>query len=217
MPQAYINSIKRHKRDKPCNAYNKSSGSNKTNSTHHDYAEGTYKKIVNELIEVLSSHNDETIQPNELVDKLKTFISKGKAKEAFVNNIKKLYLTDPYIDHNANVKVEVIDLWKWIQRLTQEDEDNQRNEVYKTYCEEIMNEYNLRSFEEMQAFVNEMLSKNYKNEKFVEGMKKILCNDPMKKKKVARFSSFNDTNHFNNRFFNHNHKDNSHNIQSQYK
>jgi hypothetical protein len=45
---------------------------------------------------------------------------------------------------------------------------------YRIYWQNLMREYNLRDFRELQIFINRLLEKNAKNQKRVEKIKQIL-------------------------------------------
>jgi hypothetical protein len=45
---------------------------------------------------------------------------------------------------------------------------------YRIYWQDLMREYNLRDFRELQIFINRLLEKNAKNQKRVEKIKQIL-------------------------------------------
>lgn len=154
-------------------------------------------RIVQELIDLYSSRTNEVIKPEELSNRIKYDVFNNKAKDDFINSVYRLYLTT--IPSDNKKKTDISDLWEWIQANHLNNEINIRearnnNDVYKDYYEGIMEEYDLRSFEEMKEFLDELLMKNNKNEKFVEGMKKILCKDIGRRKKCCNLSSSNTTN-----------------------
>ena len=51
------------------------------------------------------------------------------------------------------------------------------NNKYEEYCKNIMKKYKIKNYNQFKNYLNEILEKNEKNENFVFGMKKILCEE----------------------------------------
>jgi hypothetical protein len=52
--------------------------------------------------------------------------------------------------------------------------NNNNNNKYQHYCEQIMLEHNLQTFNDFTSFINHLLNKSTKNETFLDGIKKLL-------------------------------------------
>ncbi len=82
-------------------------------------------------------------------------------------------------DGKRNEYVDIKTLWRWIKQIIyQVQSKNKLNSEgeneYKHYWQDLMREYNLKDFRELQVFINRLLEKNSKNQKRVEKIKQIL-------------------------------------------
>lgn len=192
------NAVKKENLNKAQIPVNNNSSINNNNNNKDIDKSPLCMKIVQELIDIYSSKTHNAIQPEELVKRIENDFFNNQSKDEFINSVYSLYLTT--MPPNKKKKTDISDLWEWIQSnhknseiAVREGRNDNENDVYKQYCEGIMEEYDLKNFEEMKEFLDELLLKNNKNEKFVEGMKKILCKDLGRRKKNGNLSSSNAT------------------------
>ena len=75
--------------------------------------------------------------------------------------------------------IDIKTLWRWIKNIiyqvqTKNGINIEVEKEYKHYWQDLMREYNLKDFRELQNFINKLLEKNAKNQKRVEKIKQIL-------------------------------------------
>ena len=113
----------------------------------------------------------------------------SKIKEDLISKLKSLYIaTTDSKESKDNISIQ--DLWRWIKQLITnvkqlsiEKEKNEEiykknnYEIYKKYCEKLVKEFGLNSFEELKFFINDLLTKNNINKKRVEKLRKVLMNN----------------------------------------
>jgi len=122
------------------------------------------KLLLNEIKTILNLNNN-----NDIINKILEY----KKYEELYNEIKSLYETKYRVDKDLNNET----LLNWIDELNEKS-------IYYNYCQNIMNNYNIHSFDELKNFLDEFFVKNKRNEHFVYGMKKILCSEYFKKNKL---------------------------------
>ena len=112
-----------------------------------------------------------------------------KIKEDLISKLKLLYIaTTDTKESKDNISIQ--DLWRWIKQLINnvkqlsiEKEKNEEiykennYEIYKKYCEKLIKEFGLNSFDELKFFINDLLTKNNINKKRVEKLRKVLMNN----------------------------------------
>ena len=102
-----------------------------------------------------------------------------------IKNIENLYrnLTN---DKNENIELKI--LWRWvkhlinnIKKLLNEKEQNEQiykelliNDIYKNFCVELIDEYNLNNINELKEFIFDLLERNDTNRKGELKLKNIL-------------------------------------------
>ena len=102
-----------------------------------------------------------------------------------IKNIENLYrnLTN---DKNENIELKI--LWRWvkhlinnIKKLLNEKEQNEQiykelliNDIYKNFCVELIDEYNLNNINELKEFIFDLLERNDINKKRELNLKNIL-------------------------------------------
>ena len=102
-----------------------------------------------------------------------------------IKNIENLYrnLTN---DKNENIELKI--LWRWvkhlinnIKKLLNEKEQNEQiykdlliNDIYKNFCVELIEEYNLNNINELKEFIFDLLERNDTNRKGELKLKNIL-------------------------------------------
>lgn len=113
----------------------------------------------------------------------------SKIKEDLISKLKSLYIaTTDSKESKDNISIQ--DLWRWIKQLINnvkqlsiEKEKNEEMykknnyEIYKKYCEKLIKEFGLNSFDELKFFINDLLTKNNINKKRVEKLRKVLMNN----------------------------------------
>jgi hypothetical protein len=142
--------------------------------------------IVNELIDITNKYHEDKnkcvdnkeVTPGFVVENYKRLLKENTMYREFIKNISKLYKNKVGNDcctptnnaiNNSNI---VIELWKWINYMSHHNDNN--NNKYQQYCEQIMFEHNLRTFNDFTSFINHLLNKSTKNETFLDGIKKLL-------------------------------------------
>ncbi len=122
--------------------------------------------LLNQIKKLLNLNNN-----NDIINKILEY----KKYEELYEEIKKLFVTKYRIDKDLNNET----LLNWINELNEIS-------IYYNYCQKIMNNYNIHSFDELRNFLDEFFMKNKRNENFVYGMKKILCSEYFKKNKIVQ-------------------------------
>ena len=176
----------RHKKGKSVIMSNTSRGCNdiELNSNSND--------VVKELIDITNKYcedknecvDNKEVTPGFVVENYKRLLKENAMYREFIKNISKLYknkmgnncnLPTTNTDNNSNT---VIELWKWINYISHNDNTNtytnNNNNKYQQYCEQIMFEHNLQTFNDFTSFINHLLNKSTKNETFLDGIKKLL-------------------------------------------
>mgnify|MGYP002624564625 CR=1 FL=1 len=147
----------------------------------------------------------------------------SKIKEDLISKLKSLYIaTNDIKESKDNISIQ--DLWRWIKQLINnvkqlsvEKEKNeeiykQNNyEIYKNYCEKLIKEFGLNSFDELKFFINDLLTKNNLNKKRVEKLKKVLMNNNEKEESTSSAYNNNDENDYENLMMNNNERINGNN------
>ena len=113
----------------------------------------------------------------------------SKKKEDIISKLKSLYI----ITNNSKEKIDNIsiqDLWRWIKNLIEEVDElslkkekyeeiynKDDNDLYKNYCDKLIKEFGLNSFDELKFFISDLMEKNDINKKRVEKLRKVLMNN----------------------------------------
>jgi hypothetical protein len=140
----------------------------------------------------------------------------SKIKEDLISKLKSLYIaTNDIKESKDNISIQ--DLWRWIKQLinnvkqlsVEKDKNEeiykQNNyEIYKNYCEKLIKEFGLNSFDELKFFINDLLTKNNLNKKRVEKLKKVLMNNNEKEESTSSAYNNNDENDYENLMMNNN-------------
>ena len=176
----------RHKKGKSVIMSNTSRNSNETglNVNTND--------IIKELIDITNKYcenkneceNNREVTPEFVVENYKRMLKENTMYKEFIKNISKLYINK--MGTNSNVPTNnnnntIVELWKWINYMSHNDNsntynnnNNNNNNKYQQYCEQIMFEHNLQTFNDFTSFINHLLNKSTKNETFLDGIKKLL-------------------------------------------
>ena len=147
----------------------------------------------------------------------------SKIKEDLISKLKSLYIaTNDIKESKDNISIQ--DLWRWIKQLInnvkqlsiekdKNEEIYQQNnyEIYKNYCEKLIKEFGLNSFDELKFFINDLLTKNNLNKKRVEKLKKVLMNNNEKEESTSSAYNNNDENDYDNINMNNNERINGNN------
>ena len=144
----------------------------------NDKNKNNYKRLLDDIIDITNKYNnsDNKVNMNNIIDEYKLLLYDIKIKNEFIYKIINLY----NINTNSNLKDKdnesLIQTWNWILDSQKKLMDKNENEdkQYKKLCKEIMDEYNLKSIDELKAFIHKLCKKIEKNENFLEGIKKIL-------------------------------------------
>ena len=127
--------------------------------------------------------NNREVTPGDVVENYKRLLKENTMYKEFIKEISKLYKNktgskcDVPNTNNSNSNT-IIELWKWINYMSHNDNNNNNNNnnsnKYQQYCEQIMFEHNLQTFNDFTSFINHLLNKSTKNETFLDGIKKLL-------------------------------------------
>jgi hypothetical protein len=140
----------------------------------------------------------------------------NRLKDEFVDKLSEVYQALMNIESKPkSIQTDIRVLWRWVKNLLQSKRDgfisdsssgsksmtnirqttSDKGDLYKDFCENIIKDYYLRDVNELKTFINELLSKNMKNKKRVERIKKLLLTEPQN---GSRYSITNDSrSHFN--------------------
>ena len=113
----------------------------------------------------------------------------SKMKEDIISKLKSLYIiTTDSKEKKDNISIQ--DLWRWIKQLIEEVDElslekekyeemynKNNNDIYKNFCEKLIKEFGLNSFDELKFFINDLMTKNDLNKKRVEKLRKVLMNN----------------------------------------
>jgi hypothetical protein len=168
--------------------------SNKLRDCNDIGLNGNSNDVVKELIDITNKYcedknewevNKDVITPGFVVENYKRLLKENIMYREFIKNISKLHKNK--MGHNSNVPTNtnnnsntIIELWKWINYMSHNDNSNTYNNnnnnsnKYQQYCEQIMFEHNLQTFNDFTSFINHLLNKSTKNETFLDGIKKLL-------------------------------------------
>ena len=164
--------------------------SNKLRDCNDIGLNGNSNDVVKELIDITNKNecvDDKEVTPGFVVENYKRLLKENTMYREFIKNISKLYKNK--MGNNCNVPANtntdnnnntVIELWKWINYISHNDNsntytnNNNSNNKYQQYCEQIMFEHNLQTFNDFTSFINHLLNKSTKNETFLDGIKKLL-------------------------------------------
>ena len=134
----------------------------------------------------------------------------SKIKEDTISKLKSLYIiTNDSKEKKENISIQ--DLWRWIKQLIEEVNElsiekekceeiynRNNNDIYKIFCEKLIREFGLNSFDELKFFINDLMAKNDLNKKRVEKLRKVLMNnDNHSNDKEESFSISNSKNNYN--------------------
>ena len=149
--------------------------------------------ILLDISHCLQVNSFEEILPKltEMINYLNEYNSdeNSKIKEDLINKLKSLFIaTTDSKESKDNISIQ--DLWRWIKQLinnvkqlSKEKEKNEEiykknnYEIYKKYCEKLIKDFGLNSFDELKFFINDLLTKNDINKKRVEKLRKVLMNN----------------------------------------
>ena len=171
--------------------------------------------ILSDISHCLQVSSFEEILPKltEMINYLTNYNNdkKSKMKEDIISKLKSLYIiTNDSKEIKDNISIQ--DLWRWIKQLIEEvDElslekekyeemyDKNSNDVYKNFCEKLIKEFGLNSFDELKFFINDLMTKNDLNKKRVEKLRKVLMNnnnDSDNKEESFNINNINNNNYY---------------------
>ena len=149
--------------------------------------------ILSDISHCLQVSSFEEILPKltEMINYLTNYNNdkKSKMKEDIISKLKSLYIiTNDSKEIKDNISIQ--DLWRWIKQLIEEVDElslekekyeemynKNSNDVYKNFCEKLIKEFGLNSFDELKFFINDLMTKNDLNKKRVEKLRKVLMNN----------------------------------------
>ena len=116
-----------------------------------------------EMIIYIKENSDSIDFPNK----------EAKLRDELIEKLEGLYLTLTGSEKKENENIEINILWKWVKHLVnildelnQEKENNiliyqeiNHNDVYKNFCSEMLNEFNLDSIDNLKEYINNLLRK----------------------------------------------------------
>ena len=170
--------------------------------------------ILSEISHCLQVNSFDEILPKltEMINYLAKYNNDkaSKIKEDTISKLKSLYIiTNDSKEKKENISIQ--DLWRWIKQLIEEVNElsiekekceeiynRNNNDIYKIFCEKLIREFGLNSFDELKFFINDLMAKNDLNKKRVEKLRKVLMNnDNHSNDKEESFSISNSKNNYN--------------------
>ena len=171
--------------------------------------------ILSDISHCLQVSSFEEILPKltEMINYLTNYNNdkKSKMKEDIISKLKSLYIiTNDSKEKKDNISIQ--DLWRWIKQLIEEVNElslekekyeemynKNSNDVYKNFCEKLIKEFGLNSFDELKFFINDLMTKNDLNKKRVEKLRKVLMNnnnDSDNKEESFNINNINNNNNY---------------------
>jgi len=171
--------------------------------------------ILSDISHCLQVSSFEEILPKltEMINYLTNYNNdkKSKMKEDIISKLKSLYIiTNDSKEKKDNISIQ--DLWRWIKQLIEEVNElslekekyeemynKNSNDVYKNFCEKLIKEFGLNSFDELKFFINDLMTKNDLNKKRVEKLRKVLMNnnnDSDNKEESFNINNINNNNYY---------------------
>ena len=171
--------------------------------------------ILSDISHCLQVNSFEEILPKltEMINYLTNYNNdkKSKMKEDIISKLKSLYIiTNDSKEKKDNISIQ--DLWRWIKQLIEEVDElslekekyeemynKNSNDVYKNFCEKLIKEFGLNSFDELKFFINDLMTKNDLNKKRVEKLRKVLMNnnnDSDNKEESFNINNINNNNYY---------------------
>ena len=171
--------------------------------------------ILSDISHCLQVSSFEEILPKltEMINYLTNYNNdkKSKMKEDIISKLKSLYIiTNDSKEIKDNISIQ--DLWRWIKQLIEEVDElslekekyeemynKNSNDVYKNFCEKLIKEFGLNSFDELKFFINDLMTKNDLNKKRVEKLRKVLMNnnnDSDNKEESFNINNINNNNYY---------------------
>ena len=169
--------------------------------------------ILSDISHCLQVNSFEEILPK--LTEMITYLTKynndkaSKIKEDTISKLKSLYIiTNDSKEKKENISIQ--DLWRWIKQLIEEVNElsiekekceeiyhRNNNDIYKIFCEKLIREFGLNSFDELKFFINDLMAKNDLNKKRVEKLRKVLMNNDnnINDKEESFSSNFNNHNY----------------------
>ena len=172
---------------------------NSSLESHKKIKDKTNEEIIFQIQNYLNLNSKEEIIPQlkemiiyikENSDSIDFPNKEAKLRDELIEKLEGLYLTLTGSEKKENENIEINILWKWVKHLVnildelnQEKENNiliyqeiNHNDVYKNFCSEMLNEFNLDSIENLKEYINNLLMESNINERRVEKIKKCLMN-----------------------------------------
>ena len=155
--------------------------------------EGNYSSILSDISNCLQVNSYDDIIPKltEMINYLTKYNNNksSKKKEDIISKLKSLYIiTNNSKEEKDNISIQ--DLWRWIKNLIEEVNElslkkekyeemynRDENDLYKNFCDKLINEFGLNSFDELKFFISDLMEKNDINKKRVEKLRKVLMNN----------------------------------------
>ena len=147
----------------------------------------SFDEIIPKLKEMINYLNNNIYEKND----------KNKARNELILKLQELYISMNNINENKE-QISIKILWRWIKYLINNykslliEKDkimdifnnlNEKDKSYKDCCIELMNKYQIKSLEELNKFIEELIRKNNLNRKRIDQLKKLLVNDDSNKNK----------------------------------
>ena len=126
-----------------------------------DISEDKDKDKINKLLYLLNVNN-----LDDAIKKVENFLK----YEKYINKLKELY-NEPHKRNNYNVQNNNL---FWVSSVIKR---YKKNEKYRNYCKNIMEQNEISHFNEFKNFIDNILIKNRKNTGFIIEVKNILCED----------------------------------------
>ena len=143
------------------------------NENLDDYPKSGGTSLNREINKLLSVNykqweNKNNMNDNEILSYLRSIIEENIRLKEFENKVFEM------VSFNLKRNKEEIDendYFSWVNNIQSE------NTKYRIFCEGLMNQYNLKTFDELNNFVHDTFLLCNQNDKFVSGLKNILCEE----------------------------------------
>lgn len=147
-----------------------------------DNRNSKYKRIVDTLVQILQTQvnvTDHTVTEDTLINDFNAYINSNTSNAYILSQLKLIYNRKHNLNDNDYVDNKKLFQWLAVEKNEKCFQEDNLNEYiqYKEYFDSIMKKFRLNNLQEMKMFINECLSRQNKNDQFVIGMKKILCEE----------------------------------------
>lgn len=156
--------------------------SNITENINNEESKIDYKSIVNNILNIINntySNGNYRVTLESLVQSIKDFLDLQKRMNDFIQQLILLFNRDIHQSERGkdNNLLSNDDLLDWVVYLKQRNKKCENALRYQNFCEKIMQQQQITDFKEFKEFIAQSICNKSRNDQFVIGMKRILCED----------------------------------------